>query len=57
MGPTERNKAMMESKFGGPALVRTGQLENCIRSLRDKALLSDDCEIVLVDFLLDPDAK
>lgn len=57
MEPSERNKVMKESKFGGPALVRGGKLGRCIDSLRNKGMLSGECKKTLVDFLFDPNIK
>lgn len=57
MTPSERNASMANSKFGGAALVRNGMLGRCIATLRDKAILADDCKVMLADFLVDPNSN
>ena len=51
MGPSERNAEINNSNLS-QALNGGGKLPMCVKILRDKAKLSDQCEEVILDFLL-----
>lgn len=52
MSPGERNAAIGNSSLESKAAHQVGMVGDCKRFLRDKAELSDECKVALIDFLI-----
>jgi flagellar biosynthesis chaperone FliJ len=52
MSPTERNVEIRNSSLSGDDIIRGGSVDVCVRRLRDKAKLSGDCKLTLVEALV-----